>query len=410
MRLLNPIDALREGTKAVPSLKYAYGVIGIVAAAAIAVSIFESVPAAIIAAVVMLVLMALVHLFSVAAEDPAAQGPAIIFLYFCVFLFMAWSSLLSTCVFFKFPQPLPELIGSILSTPKSPVQVQSAPPVFQSSKPLLRLDDLPGSALLPLTADQASPDYEAQLASRPKVILDGSTLVIGSSSAPAAASLAFSALELRGGARIITNGSNVSLSARSITSRDGQILSFDQNDLDPPTAPPATAGVNGRTGGTLTLFGELSKDSKLTITLRGQNGGRGGSGRRGLVGAAGVPGTNAADHIFDCARGGGNGGPGRPGGDGERGAPGGNAGDGGTLWLAGPIRAQQNQISFSAPPGHPGKGGPGGDGGEGGRGGPGGAGSVFCRAGMPGPDGLSGKTGLPGENGSEGHDGGLTSK
>src|SRR6185503_17643591 len=60
MSIVNPFAALREATKQVPALRYAYGVIGLVAGAAVATLIFRSPPAAIIAAIVMLVLMTLV--------------------------------------------------------------------------------------------------------------------------------------------------------------------------------------------------------------------------------------------------------------------------------------------------------------------------------------------------------------
>jgi hypothetical protein len=238
--------------------------------------------------------------------------------------------------------------------------------------------------------------------SQPAIVLDGSTLTIGQPGASLQVTLRLSALVLKNGARIVTNGSQLEIDALTFSSSGGQIVSFESHDPESAPAGPGLVGRSGNNGGRVLLDGEISGNDVLQIDLFGQNGQSGGAGRPGAAGPAGAAGNNAADHLFDCAHGGGRGYPGGTGQDGETGARGGRGGDGGMLTLKGRIAAQIGQINFSANEGTGGDGGPGGAGGLGGAGGSGGHGSTFCGGGPAGPAGASGRFGSHGPNGENG--------
>lgn len=261
------------------------------------------------------------------------------------------------------------------------------------------LSDLPTAAFNRPPADTQIGTW---LASQPALILDGGTLVIGQPGSAPDVTLRLKRIELRNGAKIITNGSQLEIDALQIVSERGQILSFTTPDMQ---TAPAVTGITGRAGnsaGRVLLDGGLVGNGVLTVNLFGQNGQPGGVGRPGPAGAPGAPGDHAADHLFDCAHGGGAGGRGEPGRDGEQGARGGRGGNGGTLVLKGRLAVQVDQVGFTALEGTGGDGGPGGPGGAGGPGGSGGGGSTYCSGGPAGPAGPSGNYGQRGPNGDPG--------
>jgi len=125
-----------------------------------------------------------------------------------------------------------------------------------------------------------------------------------------------SELELKGGARIITNGTTFRVVADRIVSEEGAIESF--TDGSARSLPDETAKAGG-----VVIINATTMSGNLRVRLPGQDGAPGMQGRNGAPGAAGASGQNAADHLFDCARGGGDGRPGGRGGDGEPGGVGG---------------------------------------------------------------------------------------
>ena len=126
--MLTPLEALREATKQVPAVRFAVGVIGVIAALAIATTFFHSVPAAVLAFLVMLVLMVLLYAFSILVVSGTGpfQIPVLILMYFCIFLFVTWSCLLTSCVFIEWPRTLPSLIGILIPTPKESVALETS--------------------------------------------------------------------------------------------------------------------------------------------------------------------------------------------------------------------------------------------------------------------------------------------
>lgn len=97
---------LREAIRAVPAVKYALGVGGVVAVIAIVIGGLKvDARIAIFGTVIMLVLMSILLIFARAAGRPSASvhRQALVFTWFCLFLFMATATLLFGCVFFGWP-------------------------------------------------------------------------------------------------------------------------------------------------------------------------------------------------------------------------------------------------------------------------------------------------------------------
>jgi hypothetical protein len=297
------------------------------------------------------------------------------------------------------------LYGSMIARADG-VASSAQPTEWVSRNQTVSISDLPPETRERPPANLSDEQYASWLASRPTIVLDGSTLVIGKPGAPVPVIIRAKRIELRNGARIITNGSEVELDCLSIHSESGEILSFSDVNAAAPAADGA-AGQPGQGGGRVIIDSALERNDVLSINLPGQKGQDGGGGRAGGVGGGGARGDNAADHLFDCAHGGGNGGRGLPGLDGETGRPGGAGGSGGSLVLKGKIALQTSQIEFSAPGGTGGQGGRGGPGGPGGPGGQGGSGSTYCRGGGPGPVGPAGNFGQSGPSGENGKAGSI---
>ncbi len=267
---------------------------------------------------------------------------------------------------------------------------------------------LPSGIEKRLAPSASEEQREEFLRTQPSLTLDGMTLRFTPPAQGGSKAFMFNKLELKRGARIVTNGVDVEINALTLISDGGHLLSFEPAQQPTNQASVGNNGASGLLAGTLVLQSFIKDNGILHVSLRGQNGQIGGKGMQGPRGAPGPRGENAADHLFDCAHGGGNGGPGGRGGSGGQGGNGGAGGDGGRLVLRGPIINQRMQIDFEAPGGKGGKGGEAGPGGDGGLGGQGGSGSTFCRGGIAGATGSSGEPGSPGKEGQNGHDGIIT--
>lgn len=418
---VTPWGVLLEAVRAVPAVKYALGVAGVASAAAIAIAFFKSPVAALLATIVMFALMAVLYVFTrlVAAEKQHAKGAGLAMMWLCLGLFFFWSVCLTLSVFFDWPKPLPALLGRLLDTPKAATGTRETgaadPPVtpetvmWRSSSDRITLEDLPVSARTPLAeiGTEKAGTGASDLAQRPTIVLDGTTLLIRGYSPSVTHTLYARRLELRNGARIVTNGNSIALNVLSIASykadqRQPDIVSFEDGDVAPLPSESSAGGQAGRPGGRVTIRGGLDSTSSFRIDLRGQDGGPGSKGARGADGAPGTRGADGSDSLIECKRSGGNGGSGSPGQDGGPGGRGGDGGAGGALKLSGAIVKQLAQITFTSLGGQPGKGGMGGEGGKGGAGGPGGSGSVYCRGGHSGPSGQDGRPGPAGLNGETG--------
>jgi len=298
------------------------------------------------------------------------------------------------------------LFAIILPLPVLGQQAISAPIMVSADTAVTKL---PSAVRKRIAIGAAPSEVLALLKAQPSLILDGATLSVDAPPIGSSQTLSLNRLELRNGARIVTNGINLEINALQIVPGSGQIVSFDSAAGKlPPTAADQSNGASGSSAGTLVLNAALDRTDVLNVSLHGQDGQSGGKGAPGPTGAPGTRGDNGADHLFDCARGGGNGGAGSQGGPGGKGGSGGNGGDGGRLILRNGIATQRMQVNFVAPGGKEGDGGKAGAGGPGGPGGPGGSGTFYCRGGSAGSNGAQGLLGAPGEKGKPGATGTVT--
>jgi hypothetical protein len=111
---MNLIRIIREGTKAVPAVKYALGVAAIVAVVALVVSFKIDLRVALWGSIVLMALMIFLVLFAkLAATAPGEfKAPVKIMMWFFALLFIVICSLLTTSVFIKFPVDLQYLLRS----------------------------------------------------------------------------------------------------------------------------------------------------------------------------------------------------------------------------------------------------------------------------------------------------------
>jgi hypothetical protein len=412
-----PWSVLMAAIKAVPSVKWALGVAGVMAAAAIGIGFFQSPAAAFLCAGAMLVLMVLLAVFAVIAASPSGlKLPSMFLTWVLVVVFAGCSLLTVLSVFFDWPKKFPDLVGQIRnvvtakanSTPshvETPVKENEKDADLEFAKKNVTLAELSKQMLEPLPSGISEAEQTRLLQQRPSLVLDGSTLFIGKIGDNSDVALGINTLKLINGGKIVTNGNTLRLKAARIIANDGSITSFLPADLTPPDAAVGIAGQVGRDGGMAILAALTEFDGNLQVKLPGQNGGRGGPGSQGASGTSGARGADGVDHLFDCASGGGNGSPGAQGGQGSSGAPGGKGGNGGNLRLEGRLASARDRILFESPGGQGGVGGPGGPGGSGGVGGQGGSGTVHCgggRGGANGPDGAPGNSGPNGDPGMVG--------
>ena|ERR1035437_652553 len=105
------MGVLKAAIKAVPAVKYALGVAGIMAAAAIGIGFFQSPAAAFLSAGAMLILMVLLVVFAAIAASPSAlKMPAMFLAWVLVLLFSMCSLMTVTSVFLDRPKKFPDLV------------------------------------------------------------------------------------------------------------------------------------------------------------------------------------------------------------------------------------------------------------------------------------------------------------
>jgi len=265
-------------------------------------------------------------------------------------------------------------------------------------------------AKAPMPAPMSVADFQVRLKQGGTFSLSGGDLVL----APADFGknttffIAVDTLELKNGARIVTNGNTLVVFANNVVSENGGIISFREDERKAADGGQGHAGKPG-VPGRLVSFHVIQKlTGILNANLSGQDGGIGGPGSLGKPGSMGVKGDAPVwialplPPFCECKKGGGGGGPGSSGEPGGRGGDGGNGGSGGILEFynvgAAPIPAAS--YTFRSDPGRPGNGGPGGPGGAGGEGGLGGDGGGCCGGGPRGAQGAPGQAGPPGAVGS----------
>lgn len=136
----SPYDILTDAIKAVPSLKYALGVLGIVAAIAIVNAFRIDYRVAILGALVMFALMVLLLVFAKLTKAASKQFrvPVVVLMWTFLLLTTGTASLLFTSVFFKVPldlqywikpEPQGHLGGKMSLADISTVLERGAPPL-----------------------------------------------------------------------------------------------------------------------------------------------------------------------------------------------------------------------------------------------------------------------------------------
>lgn len=110
---LTPWTVFRAALKAVPALKYAFAVLGIVSALAIVKSFGIDFRVAAAGTIVMLVLMVASFVFAVLTQvgSPQIQAAALVLMWAYLALAILSATLLFTSAFFDYPKPLPQLGG-----------------------------------------------------------------------------------------------------------------------------------------------------------------------------------------------------------------------------------------------------------------------------------------------------------
>jgi hypothetical protein len=105
---------LDRAVKAVPAIRYALGIGGVIAVIAIVFSFGISAKVAIFGTIIMLVLMVVLVLFASLVRKPGASFsfPALVFTWFSLALFMASSFLLFTSAFWAAPIDLRDFINA----------------------------------------------------------------------------------------------------------------------------------------------------------------------------------------------------------------------------------------------------------------------------------------------------------
>ncbi len=226
----------------------------------------------------------------------------------------------------------------------------------------------------------------------------------------------FHRLYFKEGSVLVTEGQNLNLSVKEFYSKNSELQTW-------PEGQKAAAGQIGRNGGQIFISAEKAY-GKITIKLRGENGGDGIAGKgdptlNGAPGMAGLPHkfTSQTDRssclgeicithhtCLNAATSGGQGGPGRKGFKGGTGFRGGNSG-----FIQFKISSASDLVwNPDVIPGLGGEGGSGGPGGEGGPGGPSGEWQLQSyynpnvKLAGPCPKPLDSLKGPPGEFGDKG--------
>lgn len=125
---------LRAAITAVPAVKYALGVAGVLSALALVKGFFSSTEGALLAAVGMLALMVLLVVFAAMSKlgPSALKMPALVFTWTILVLFIVSACLAVSSMFFQYPTSFPELMRQLRGQSQTSLsntdQDPSAPP------------------------------------------------------------------------------------------------------------------------------------------------------------------------------------------------------------------------------------------------------------------------------------------
>lgn len=115
------ISILKDSIKAVPAVRYAYGVLGIVCVAAIIGQFHLNILFAALCVFIILGLMFGLLLFSYAVKQPHTlfKIPALVMIWIIVCAFIMMLYLIVSCVFWKYPLDYPTLVAQFSTNPNA---------------------------------------------------------------------------------------------------------------------------------------------------------------------------------------------------------------------------------------------------------------------------------------------------
>lgn len=126
-----------------------------------------------------------------------------------------------------------------VSAPGLAIRDDASLPVTTYAATRLPFSSLPSNLRAPLPSGLSRRELERFLASRGVLELDGTTVVIEDTSSPVA--LSVHTLRLKNGARLVTNGADVTVAALKLAAVQGAVVSFDEGSAVAPPAAPRTA-------------------------------------------------------------------------------------------------------------------------------------------------------------------------
>ena len=123
--MTTPSQFLAQAIRAVPAVKYALGIGGVVAAVAIVYSFKIDSRVAFVGTLVMLVLMGVLVIFARMSSLPGHRLnlPALVFTWFVLLLFMALSGSLFASVFFQKPLDLSSWLTGNAANPRDAIEL-----------------------------------------------------------------------------------------------------------------------------------------------------------------------------------------------------------------------------------------------------------------------------------------------
>ena len=128
---LNPLEVFREAIRAVPAVKYALGVAGLLSVVAITKAFGLNAPTAVAGTIITLVLMVALLVFARLTANPRGyfKWPALIFMWASLVLVLATASLLFLSAFFRWPI---DIFHDTTPAPSAAVDVVALSNVVQS--------------------------------------------------------------------------------------------------------------------------------------------------------------------------------------------------------------------------------------------------------------------------------------
>jgi hypothetical protein len=140
--MLGSMALLREAVKAVPAVRYALGIGGVLAAISLVFVLKLDPRIAFIGIIVTLIFMSILVLFAngAAAKNANIRLPSLVFTWFSLMLFMATGACLFTSLFFSWPLNLTTWIVQAQVTP-TVVPTEASHPTSQTELPSFPLAD-----------------------------------------------------------------------------------------------------------------------------------------------------------------------------------------------------------------------------------------------------------------------------